>query len=460
MKALYWFRQDLRLNDNLALRLACDKADELLAVVLADHQRTQTTPWGFARKGPHRIAFETQALNGLIQSLEQRGVELYQVQSEVHEPTQSDAVQALITVAKRYGLSTVFCEALPAPEEQQAVKQIEQAGITVIQTPQSGLLDFDDLPFAVEQTPLMFTAFRKVIEAHGAIPHEPRPAPTSLPPAPALDLANDPTLKRLSPSRLKGGLPSGVPAGVPADVPADVHSAFPYLLEQWQGDEASASAHVERYFASNLPQHYKGTRNGLTGTDYSTKFSPWLAVGSLSPRAIYAALVEHETKYGANDDTYWIWFELLWREHYQLLMQRFGSRLFHRCGLTTPGPTSQPSLPEKKASARLKHWITGTTGQPFIDAGMRELAATGYLSNRLRQNVASYLIHDLALDWRAGAAWFEHTLIDYAVSSNQGNWAYIAGVGSDPRGGRRFNPDKQARDYDPQGNYQQLWANA
>jgi len=108
MKALYWFRQDLRLNDNLALRLACDKADELLAVVLADHQRTQTTPWGFARKGPHRIAFETQALNGLIQSLEQRGVELYQVQSEVHEPTQSDAVQALITVAKRYGLSTVF----------------------------------------------------------------------------------------------------------------------------------------------------------------------------------------------------------------------------------------------------------------------------------------------------------------------------------------------------------------
>jgi deoxyribodipyrimidine photo-lyase len=91
---------------------------------------------------------------------------------------------------------------------------------------------------------------------------------------------------------------------------------------------------------------------------------------------------------------------------------------------------------------------------------MRELAGTGFLSNRLRQNVASYLIHDLRCDWRAGAAWFESRLIDFDVFSNQGNWLYLSGRGTDPRGSRRFNPDKQALDYDPLGVYRQLWAYA
>ena len=88
---------------------------------------------------------------------------------------------------------------------------------------------------------------------------------------------------------------------------------------------------------------------------------------------------------------------------------------------------------------------------------MRELATTGWLSNRMRQIVASYLVHDLGGDWRAGAAWFEHTLIDFDPCSNQGNWAYIAGRGTDPRGGRRFNTDKQTHDHDPHGHYRRLW---
>ena len=88
---------------------------------------------------------------------------------------------------------------------------------------------------------------------------------------------------------------------------------------------------------------------------------------------------------------------------------------------------------------------------------MRELAATGYLSNRLRQVVASYLIYDLRGDWRAGAAWFESQLVDYDVYSNQANWLYIAGRGTDPRGGRRFNPIKQAQDHDADGSYRIMW---
>jgi deoxyribodipyrimidine photo-lyase len=96
-------------------------------------------------------------------------------------------------------------------------------------------------------------------------------------------------------------------------------------------------------------------------------------------------------------------------------------------------------------------WQAGATGEPLIDAGMRELLKTGYLSNRMRQVVASYWIYDLQGDWRLGAAWFESQLLDYDVYSNQGNWLYLAGRGTDPRGGRRFNIAKQTQDHDPQG---------
>jgi deoxyribodipyrimidine photo-lyase len=88
---------------------------------------------------------------------------------------------------------------------------------------------------------------------------------------------------------------------------------------------------------------------------------------------------------------------------------------------------------------------------------MNELAATGKMSNRMRQIVASYLIYDLRIDWRAGAAWFESQLLDYDVYSNQGNWLYIAGLGTDPRGGRRMNLEKQALEHDPKGLYRKQW---
>jgi deoxyribodipyrimidine photo-lyase len=88
---------------------------------------------------------------------------------------------------------------------------------------------------------------------------------------------------------------------------------------------------------------------------------------------------------------------------------------------------------------------------------MRELRLSGYLSNRLRQVVASFWLHELKGDWRAGAAWFESQLVDYDVYSNTGNWLYIAGLGTDPRGGRHFDVAKQTRDHDPDGRYQRLW---
>jgi deoxyribodipyrimidine photo-lyase len=117
-------------------------------------------------------------------------------------------------------------------------------------------------------------------------------------------------------------------------------------------------------------------------------------------------------------------------------------------------------MPPQHHQQSFVKWCLGQTGEPIVDAGMNELRSTGYLSNRLRQVVASYLIYDLNCDWRAGAEWFQAQLIDYDVYSNQGNWLYISGRGTDPRGGRRFNPKKQALDYDPNGLYRSIWLKA
>ena len=115
------------------------------------------------------------------------------------------------------------------------------------------------------------------------------------------------------------------------------------------------------------------------------------------------------------------------------------------------------SLQEYPVRKRFQRWVAGATGCDIVDAAMRELQATGWMSNRARQLVASQLIYELGLDWRLGAAFFESQLVDYDVASNWGNWAYIAGVGPDPRGGRVFNLDQQAERYDPQGVYRQRW---
>jgi len=178
---------------------------------------------------------------------------------------------------------------------------------------------------------------------------------------------------------------------------------------------------------------------------------------------VYAELKAFETQWGANEGSYWLYFELLWRDYFRLLHHKYGVRLYHAQGLrgapaaqadlTNPPPRRAPPL----GAANLERWCTGRTGTPLVDAAMRELRASGYLSNRLRQVVASFWIFEMNGDWRTGAAWFESQLVDHDVYSNTGNWLYIAGLGTDPRGGRRFDVAKQSREHDPDGSYQRLW---
>ena len=192
----------------------------------------------------------------------------------------------------------------------------------------------------------------------------------------------------------------------------------------------------------------------MIGADYSSKFSAWLAMGCISPRFIYQELKKYEHQFGANDSTYWLVFELLWRDYFRFMMKKHKVKLFQKAGIQ-----NKESSEINSNTNQLQKWIEGKTGVDFVDANMLELKHTGFMSNRGRQNVASYLCNDLKLDWRLGAAYFEQQLIDYDVCSNWGNWAYLAGVGNDPRGNRYFNIEKQASDYDKNGDYRNLWLN-
>jgi hypothetical protein len=157
------------------------------------------------------------------------------------------------------------------------------------------------------------------------------------------------------------------------------------------GGEIAALAHLAQYLACGLLHSYKRTRNGLMGLDYSAKWSPWLATGARSARQALAQLRACEAAPGASDGSYWLWFELLWRDYFRFLHLQHGRALYRAQGLG-------PARTTPHDSARFAAWYAGQTGQPLVDAGMRELAATGYLSNRLRQITASYLIHDLQCD--------------------------------------------------------------
>ena len=161
---------------------------------------------------------------------------------------------------------------------------------------------------------------------------------------------------------------------------------------------------------------------------------------------------KYEAQFSANESTYWLEFELLWRDYFRFMMKKYSNRFFQQAGIKEKTDNLHAHNNET-----LLTWINGQTGNDFIDANMIELKLTGFMSNRGRQNVASYLCNDLKLDWRYGAAYFEQQLIDYDVCVNWGNWAYLAGVGNDPKGNRIFNIEKQANDYDKLKTFRNLW---
>jgi deoxyribodipyrimidine photo-lyase len=426
--AIVWFKTDLRLHDNETLLKAIAQGEQIIPVYCFDDAHFETTQFGLKKTGSFRAQFLLESLQDLDENLRELGSGLLIVQGkpEVEIPK----------IVQQYKVQKVFAKREVAFEEKKTEQLVQQelfklrCEFETFST--STLYHAEDLPFSIKDIPDVFTNFRKKTEKDATI-RKAFEKPLEIV-SPEIPLLNLPTLSDL------GLTPQSI------DARAAIH---------FKGGETQALARLQYYFYETQKiSKYKETRNGLVGADYSSKFSAWLAMGCISPRLIHAELKKYESQFGANESTYWLVFELLWRDFFRFMFKKHQTKLFQAAGIA-----SEKKIPKSVSEKLLNTWVNGTTGVDFIDANMRELELTGFMSNRGRQNVASYLCNDLKLDWRFGAAYFEQQLIDYDVCSNWGNWAYLAGVGNDPRENRYFNIEKQAQDYDKNKAFRNLWLN-
>ncbi|KAI9275334.1 DNA photolyase, FAD-binding/Cryptochrome [Sporodiniella umbellata] len=471
---LCFFRNSFRVHDNQFLYNATfGKNIHLLPVVCLDPRmidlsklnpklstkyKTPVT-WNFKmeRCNNHRTRYIIKSVLALEKELEKRKSKLLVLFGEPEK-----LFKDLDTFLKKhdYNIDQIHTHKEYAYEEVSVEKELSKIwDKKIVYHHDTTMVHPDDVDFTFEKTPKVFAPFRKRIEKMNQPVRPLLRMPEELPPFPesALDFFHG-----KEGSDLLQELYDAFP------VEEDKRSAFP-----WPGGEAEALERLDHYlFKTNGAVDYKETRNGMVGTEFSTKFSVFLAHGCLSPRLIWHELDRMKKEKKSNgeekDGVYWLKFELLWRDFFRYVTAGNGNRIFHLHGFrdmstknedgTEKAPTKYSEKVWKMDKDQFNTWKTGQTGMPFIDACMRELIATGFLNNRGRQNTASFLSKDLELDWRIGAEWFEATLKDHDVYSNYGNWQYVSGVGCDPREGiRHFNIMKQSKDYDDDGEYVRLW---
>jgi len=431
--AVVWFRRDCRVHDNETLVEAAD-AEMLVPLYVVDPRTFGRREFGgessfrYRKTGSHRARFLRESLADLRASLRTCGSDLI-----VREGRPEAVVPS---VATRVGADRVHFATYPTAEETRTeeltTEKLRERDVAPERYWTHTLHHPNDLPTSADEMPDTFTPWRNTVE--GDEIREPLAVP-SLPPLPGDGL--DP-----------GDLPSQADLGLDAP-PSDDRAVLPF-----DGGETRGLDRLREYvWERDHLRTYKQTRNGLLGPDYSSKLSPWLNLGCLSPRRVHAAVNRYEDERVANDSTYWLVFELRWRDFFQFQFLKHGSTFFRPSGIRGKQVDWRR---DSRAEELFERWKRGETGVPFVDANVRELNETGYLSNRGRQNVASFLANNCRVDWRWGAAYFETRLVDYDVCSNYGNWAYNSQVGNDSRD-RYFDVLDQARRYDPDAEYVKTW---
>ncbi len=425
------FSNNLRLHDNMALYESSQQTSQLLCIYCIDPEWFQKDRFGLYSIGTHRWQFLLESLAALDKSLRSLGQALVVVYGKQH-----DVIQSLL---ERYSIGQVVrSKSVGYNENKQWEKlcsQYQHVRFKSVVT--HSLFKPECLPFDVAELPSTFSEFRKDIESTGSLYFTDSidiiPLPTSLPP------------------RFYVDLPFQVLSHVKTPFEAPIlPKAMPFI-----GGENNALQHLAAYFQTDAPSRYKDTRNALETDDdawsLSAKISPWLANGCLSVKEVLYSLRQYEQNYGSNDSTYWMYFELLWREYFQWYALAHGHSLFSFRDMEHP-PVLINDDPEQ-----FNLWRQAKTPWPLVNACMGQLNQTGFLSNRGRQIVASCLVNELGIDWRCGAAYFEQQLVDYDIAANWGNWQCIAGLGADPGGRRHFNIIKQQYIYDPKREYVSRW---
>ena len=420
--SLVWFRNDLRVDDHNGLKLALNNSNKVVGFYCFNPKVFSENKLGFRKTDVFRTKFLIETVDNLKENLKKNNISLI---IKIGDP-----VEELSNVITQHNISNIYLQKEWTKEEydEEALLKSKLTNVLFHSTYDQFLYHPDDVDNQFISD--VFTSFRKYCEKK-------------------VDVRNLTfnSYKLNSENLLKENyeVPSLDQLGFD-DFILDNRSAF-----NFSGGSDSAKERLNQYlWKSRKINYYKQTRNGLIGLDYSSKFSPWLANGSISPREIYWEIKEYEKDILKNQSTYWLVFELIWRDYFKYISLKYGSKIFKIGGILEKEY-------EWSDDVRIfKEWTEGRTVEPFVNANMIELNSTGWMSNRGRQNVASFLAKELKIDWRWGASYFESKLIDYDVHSNYGNWMYVSGVGNDPRD-RKFNIKFQAERYDPLNKYQNMW---
>ena len=389
-RSIFWFRRDLRLADNPALLAALDEADEVVPLFIMDDEVSQ-------RAGEHRRAYLAASLKALNESL---GGALHVISG--------GAVEVLQSMKKKYKVDSIHSEFPFAPYGNNLDEKLKEAGIALTQVGSGyavapGRVRKDDgTPYKV------YTPFYRAWLAHGWR------APVAAPKNPTWVL----------PSKSDQKIPNWqIPKGV-----------------DFQAAGESAALARFKNFMKKASNDYGDARN-IPGIEGTSRMSPHLRWGEIHPRTMLAAL-------GSNKGHEVYRKEIAWREFY-------ADVLFHnphtwRDYYDVKFKKMKYDKPGKKFEA----WCEGQTGYPFVDAAMRQLVKEGWMHNRTRMVVASFLVKDLHIEWQYGANFFMKYLIDNDVASNSHGWQWTAGCGTDASPYYRvFNPIEQGRRFDPDGVY-------
>lgn len=404
--AVLWLRRDLRLSDNPALAAALAEGDRLVPCFCLDRRLLGGR---FASVG--RTGFMLGCLRELDRSLRKRGSALHVLEGRPESE--------IPRLCGEVGADVVHVSADTGPfaaDRDDAVSEaLERTGARLRRHP--GLFIVDD-PTAV--TTLEGRPFTVFTPFHRAWLRAPRrqvhPAPASLPPLP----------EGLSPT--------------PVPELTDLGMTSPVSPAAGVGERA-ARAVMDEFLADGVASY--GERRDILADAGTSKLSPYLHFGVLSPREI-------ETLLGSGEGAEEFRRQLCWRDFYAHVLSAF------------PGNRHDEHQPRLRRTIRWREsdelfaaWRDGRTGYPVVDAAMRQLRREGWMHNRARLIVGSFLTKDLGIDWRRGEQWFMENLLDGDLASNNGNWQWIASVGVDPQPAARrlFNPTRQQLRFDPDGRY-------
>lgn len=403
--SLMWFRRDLRLADNLALVRCLERSRTVVPVAV------EPPAYG---PGTAALAWRSQSLTALDVALGLRGSRLV-----IRE---TPAPDTLVRLAGEAGASAVFCTRSWDPasiaEETEVAAACAEAGIEFVASESAYLVPPGELhtgegrPYRVF-TPF-FRAWERIVDAY----REPvQTAPASIP-GPAVFPAS---LKR--------------------------RSAASRVDRWWTPGEGGAEARLMRFVHDRLLE-YDNDRN-RPDTDGTSELSPHLAAGELSPRQVIEAVRQS----GASEEEARPFVrQLAWRE--------FSAHVMNAAPDLAERPLRREfeAFPWRVDPGALEAWEEGRTGFPLVDAGMRQLAETGWMHNRVRLVAASVLVKDLLVPWQRGERVFRERLVDYDPASNAFNWQWVAGSGADAAPYFRiFNPELQAAKFDPDGAYVRRW---